>query len=364
MPLQVGRFHEKGGDDVPVTDGGTNASDATNARTNLGISVYDASTLGTAHASIDHTGLTGIPETGFVVLDSTATMSDINTAINTSGVETVYLRPGQYTFTAFTPINIPDGKNLIGLRTQAGSVSASAQVYWLMNVSFTSSIINSGGSGVTVKNISIHRGSGNWNNGTMLSFSGSSDDITILENIYIRSFNTGSASAGPAVGVSGYCYLRNVIVDTCDDSTLYSIQWIGSNTNKVMSTIENCSVIASGSGTGHSAFYIDGEHIMVKNCLAHNNSGYGFRFTNNFHGMLLSCKATSNGNFGFYQNTVGGEGTSIIFCTAFANQGGYNTSGVSPTDSGYFACNYGPAAVNNAIGNVVPGGWNVHNNIL
>ena len=41
MPLQVGRFHEKGGADVPVTDGGTNASDASNARTNLGISLYD-----------------------------------------------------------------------------------------------------------------------------------------------------------------------------------------------------------------------------------------------------------------------------------------------------------------------------------
>jgi hypothetical protein len=47
--------HRKGGTDVPVTDGGTGASDGGNALTNLG--GLDE----TAHDALDHAGLTGIP---------------------------------------------------------------------------------------------------------------------------------------------------------------------------------------------------------------------------------------------------------------------------------------------------------------
>jgi len=58
MAKSFGAFHEKGGDDIPVADGGTNASTAAAARTSLGISVYDQTT----HDALDHDGLTGIPD--------------------------------------------------------------------------------------------------------------------------------------------------------------------------------------------------------------------------------------------------------------------------------------------------------------
>jgi hypothetical protein len=53
--------YRKGGPDVPVLDGGTGASLATTARTNLGVDLTVAS-----HATTDHTGITGVG-TGKVV---------------------------------------------------------------------------------------------------------------------------------------------------------------------------------------------------------------------------------------------------------------------------------------------------------
>lgn len=47
--------HKKGGPDIPVADGGTGASDDTNARTNLGVDLTVAS-----HGTLDHAGVPGI----------------------------------------------------------------------------------------------------------------------------------------------------------------------------------------------------------------------------------------------------------------------------------------------------------------
>jgi hypothetical protein len=56
MVISTNRFHEKGGTDVPVTDGGTNASTSAAARTNLGITVYDSTT----HASLNHESIASV----------------------------------------------------------------------------------------------------------------------------------------------------------------------------------------------------------------------------------------------------------------------------------------------------------------
>ena len=52
--------HRKGGPDVPIEDGGTNASNSTSALSNLGALAASYAAAAT-HAMEDHTGLPGIP---------------------------------------------------------------------------------------------------------------------------------------------------------------------------------------------------------------------------------------------------------------------------------------------------------------
>ncbi len=57
MVLSTGQFHQKGGTDVPVLDGGTGASADSTARTNLGVTIYDTAT----HDAHDHSSSAGVP---------------------------------------------------------------------------------------------------------------------------------------------------------------------------------------------------------------------------------------------------------------------------------------------------------------
>lgn len=70
--------YRKGGPDVPVNDGGTEASDASGARANLGAGDLTAA----GHATINHTGLPGVPG-GLQTRFFTMTWTNSSTAFST-----------------------------------------------------------------------------------------------------------------------------------------------------------------------------------------------------------------------------------------------------------------------------------------
>jgi hypothetical protein len=342
MVISVGAFHRKGGTDIPILDGGTGASVAATALSNLGgldTTAHDAIThLGapwnlldqTNHDALDHTGLTGA---GIgVVLDSTTTLAQLNAALVANPI--VYLLPGNYPVYSGT-LTIPINKALIGLGrgNTAWTGSSSSRVailswntapnpsinligYELSNVVITTNVSSTNtflqcgnGNNVTIKNVGIDSGN-NWN-GRVIDVG---NRATYMDNVSMTSLGPTASTATVFIGNPTSPY-----------------------TEHTGSVIRNCVIeyTTKPASVNNRGFWTQGS-ISFQNCRVENVGGEGFYQQSGgvaALGSLWGCSAHGCGVDGFNDAGGGWRWISVFGCIATSNLGRgfwYASNGANP----------------------------------
>lgn len=286
--------HRKGGPDVPVTDGGTGASVAATALSNLG--GIDTS----AHALIDHTGLPGVGGgvSGVTVIEAGSTGVQIQSALNNAANRIVYVKPGTYSgFNGNGGFTIPQGKKLIGLggldRNNAIQGSTSGT-----DVIFAINVFQ--GSGSTAR-FTVNAGA-------------------VMANILINGSGLSASSGltGPMVNVLAGGMVENCAVINWNHALVSGAAFQGTG-----ATFRNCYVYASR-GVGFFSQNTDftrATHVLE--CAVRNGNTHGFQVGTG--AVYDNCSAWDNDGDGFRSNSPGGDDCRWINCVSRSNNGdGFN----------------------------------------
>jgi hypothetical protein len=345
--MAINPFRKGGTDTIPVNEGGTGGVTASAALSNLG--GLDTA----AHALINHAGIPGAGGTpGIAVIESGATITDIQTALNNAANRIVYLKPGTYSSIGGNGgFTIPQGKKLIGLggmdRNNAVQSSTSGTDVLLLNNTFN-------GSGTTAR-IIVSAGAMMSNIGIDCSGMSASSVMSapcvdalsgaIVENCFVLNWdvNTSGASSSFRGSVSIF---RNCVANSgiCPGFTSTTVSAITRGT-----VFQNCAAVNNG---GHG--FTCGAGTSVESCWAFNNTGSGFRVTGS-EARCINCTAENN-DLGGFVFTSGGDGNGVFNCYAWLNTGyGFDLSGGVSTRPAAVGC----GARSNTVGGFLFGaGWN------
>jgi hypothetical protein len=298
--------YRRGGGDVIIGDGGTSASNAATALANLG----GLST--TTHGTINHQGLAGIPPLYSQVLDSTSTLSDINTALADSNTHIVYLKPGNYNH-PFAQITVPAGKQLIGLTSVMGDVGGTLD-YTRMpvlrpNTQLSAPFITVQPHG-KVKDIYVTGESGGPGSASAYAITqGSFTDPIWLENVHVRNWGfIGTVAADSfVVGRGRFVHCQSQL----------------------------------GKGVGFRALNTGSfqQATIFEGCQAYTSSGHGFRISDGPNHIFFNCQAEANGGDGFYIDYNSASLIRFTHCWAESNNNGWNWPGSSASwGCGIYEC--------------------------
>lgn len=316
------------------------------------------------HSTEDHSGVPGLPVTGFQILDNTISgFSDIATALADADTHTVFLKPGTYSFPVGTGILIPAGKQLIGLLgvnniLQSGISKPDLRPTGTISIGqpwirmFDQS---------ACKNIEINGTSGG-PGGTTTEAIGPLNvgDFIWLDGISVLNWGQSGAvlASGIKAGRGRYIQCRAV------SSRGSGWNIVTGGTEDGPTIYDSC--VASSSTTG-DGFKIAAstQNIRMYGCSAiANTSGHGFHHlvgggTQNV--QLNSCWARANID-GFRWTGGGGDGTYLTYCYAHSNSGwGFNMLGAANTLRGLV---HSCTGRNNPSGNFTfpGGGWSSFGN--
>ncbi len=332
MPLQIGVAHEKAGDDVPLTDGGTGASDAVTALGNLG------------HGTTDHTGITGVgsdPTT--TTLTSSATVAQINAALAANDI--VYLRPGAYpTYTS--ALTVPTNKALIGLHGGGDHPDANG-VRLSFNIAAGSAVFMNG---YAFKNMIFNVVTGA-STGNFFQIGTGAGERIEFHNITVGLTNLWQGIVIEGNG-SKLFDMRNVNiteVPQAGSTPVVNLSSGGAGGPNRGQIIENVHIKAnSAQASGKAGFRLAGSYI-VNGCSVIDMGGTGFELQGSaVDGFALisvvGCRAENTGSHGFHDQTGGGwytiHGNTANNCTGTGFLFGFGGTG-----------NIGSVVGNKAAGN-------------
>lgn len=262
--------------------------------------------------------------TGIVVLTSSASAAEINTALTNYRI--VYLTPGTYSL-GTTIISIPAAKQLIGI-TNTDDIVASGNAVYFTSTRTTSSIIFAGEK-CTVQGINVVGG-------------GAATSVIGIEMAqYGRVIECGVTACGTGIRVQealvSHCHLGD-----CETVGGIDVNYV--DVNDYVTTIEYCSGQGTSQGAGIRSFdsatflqivgcrmdnYLTGydiagaNHVNLLHCYAVSNAGDGFSFGGNISSHVFGCWAESNGAWGFDGNWA----SAVTRAVFHSNFGRSNTSG-------------------------------------
>ena len=330
----------------PLTDGGTNAANAVGARTNLGVVLYDTTTIGAAYPAL---GLS-------IILDATATRADVQTALNTSNVETVYLRRGNYTWDN-TTLTIPQGKSLIGLGSLTDNTGiSSASVVISYSGSSSNDFVDCAGSN-RLANIHFNFQSHTATVGNVHAIQGanSSGGHCYVDNCYVTGYADNITTGAPNYA---FYFVRatvtNCVAYDCSAGFLYQGH---SNDLELQTLIDSCNASSCTFTTsGGGGFRGLGGRYQVRNCRSNDNACDGFKEeSGGGPWMYYNCYAFNNTLHGFRMIVTA---SSTIPCLITGSQAFNNdTGGMSMTSSGANAS----AIHSNAVGGNLVFGYETTN---
>ncbi len=338
MARSLGQFHQKGGPDVPVLDGGTGASVDSTARTNLGITIFDETT----HDALDHAGVPGVGDIGITVLDATATETEINAAFTDANVGIVLLLRGVYTISGL--ITIPDGKSLLGAGGPAESDGSVASNGVRLDFGASGAITMNDHSRLAYLGIQLTASTG-------ADIIQAGTNPVVIEHLGIQYNSFNAANAIDISGFSGSA-IRNVNIDASGQtSAVPLIDISGAIDDRAI--IENCR-LRDGNDDGIS---VTGA-ISVFNCQVTGCSGIGINVVSpSRHGTIRDCYTASNGSHGIFMGTLSTSAVGGVFnCFSENNTGdGFNLLGTGATGIGDIAfCKH---SGNTGAGITAAAGW-------
>lgn len=301
-----------------------------------------------AHASLDHTGIPGVGGTvasNFTVLETTATATDINTALSTYKI--VYLKRGTYPLLT-TTIQMPTDTALVCLSSGPDGTIGTGSALFQVNSDITCFNMQGGNriEGIAIQ--SSHAGTQN------VITAGGSGSFQIIKRCY---FNL-SAWTGRIISseLGGVLHLEDVgihdVVRTGSQPCIKNRPSISSN-SAVAATFKNVQITfaSSGAGSRQGIFSQDGATFI--NCHIRYASSHGFDFQENgSNTTLVGCSAVQCVGNGFeHSNTSNPYFLSILGCNARLNTGkGFNLPFGTATVIGTIV---GSVAQTNTGGNTV-----------
>ncbi len=312
--MAINPFRKGGTDTVPVNEGGTGATVAGPAAT-PGTALNNLGALDTAaHALIDHTGIPGVGAGSSVVLETTSTTAQINTALSTYQI--VYLKPGNYP-TQSGQITIPADKSLIAL--SAGPQDGTS--YGAVLSGNQSSTFVSVGRGSTMSGIAIN--AGGVGGAPLVSFSGGSGWSKIT-NCFFRgpSWSSYIIDATPAA-----LLLENIGILVTKNGSVAAVRVThtsGSNEGRCSNSLRNIRVEFSG-GAGSRIGIQVSDGTIFENCYVTGAGSHGFSISEQFRPTsMFGCVATGCGGNGFH-HASSGIWIAVYGCLARSNTGiGFN----------------------------------------
>jgi parallel beta-helix repeat protein len=295
---------------LPIGSGGTNATTASQARTNLSVpGLSTANTFVTGTQTIE----AGKPyHTGVVVRGAAAQSANLQEWQNGGGTVVASLDPGG----KFTG----DGSGLSGVEKRTtisacGTISESGSYYVTQNLTTTGTCITVAANDVTIDL-----------NGFTLTGDGGTDDYGIyinnVSNVEVRNGTVRGLGRGIYASWSGTATKSNRVINLRAMGNGYGI-YLSSYNN----LIKDCTVADSTDASGYGVYTSYGSTVV--NNTAYNNQSTGIYAYNG--STVMNNTASYNENVGIY--TIGG--TTVMNNTVYYNQsyGIYAISGSTVTNN-------------------------------
>lgn len=254
------------------------------------------------------------------LMPSGSTFADIQTALNLSTNEVVYLQRGVTYSGAYSQISVPAGKALVGVGGGDGTTYGSGCPRLQVTSGSWSTPFVLLNNGAAMRGVFVERTGGSGSgNGFGVQGSGSN----IIEEVTVRAWS--AATFGIIAGFGGARLMRCHAVNGVSGCGGFRIQ--GSGDERTL--VYGCTA-KSNNGIG---FQFDGGAATnFSDCTSESNASHGFQVIgSNTNVKIHNCYAASNGGDGFL-SAGGNDGMEISDCYSVSNTGWGFITGV-PTGS-------------------------------